>query len=54
MNVPQIKIENGRMVIDKAVMVDACAQDKVNRENMEIVRETGTALRATKRLHSER
>ncbi|CAG9332531.1 unnamed protein product [Blepharisma stoltei] len=51
---PQIKIENGKIVIDKEKLVDACAQSKIRHEDMEIVRETGNSLRSNKRLHSER
>ena len=51
---PKIKIENGKLVIDKEGMVDAINTEKPEILNKEIVHEKGNKLVSAKRIHSDR
>lgn len=50
---PQVKIENGKVVIDREGMVEACAQE-TSHEGYEKVQEKGLRTFQSKRKYSER
>ena len=51
---PKIKIEDGKVVIDRESMINACVQQKVNVENLVKVQESGLRSKTTKKKHNER
>ena len=49
-----MKIIDGKVVIDRDSMINACAQSKINLNDMVKVQEKGVRSRAGKKKHNER
>lgn len=51
---PKIKIEDGKIVIDRDSMINACTKEKINVDDLIKVQESGLRNRITKKKHNER
>lgn len=51
---PKVKIIDGKVVIDRDSMINACAQSKINLNELVKVQESGVRSRAGKKKHNER
>jgi len=51
---PKVKIIDGKVVIDRESMISACAQSKINVNELVKVQESGVRSRVGKKKHNER